>query len=262
MLRFLLVGGLAYVIYCAALVILHPRYIYPFSQVPFEIDGFERRTVPVADAEPLAVALHLAGQNAPVVVYFMGNVGSLAVFGPMLEHHRDAGRTVVAMTFRGGGGEPGRPSEARLKADADALLSGLADLLGYAPRRVILHGFSLGTGLALHVAARHPVDGTVLTAPYTRICELMTRGSGAPACWLPVQRWDSLRDVPDLSAPVLVLHGRDDAVIPLRMGAALADAVGSAGHAVDFTEIAGGGHSDLMSRPGYLDQIDAFVDGP
>lgn len=248
-------------LYAAAMVWLHPRYIYPFGQERFETPAFRAVSLPVEGAPPLPVYVAEAGQGAPAILYFMGNAGALSLFRPMLDHHRAAGRSVVAMTYRGGGGTQGTPSEARLKADALALRDALPELLGHPPGAVVLHGYSLGTGLALHVAARRAVDGVILTAPYTRLCRLMAAASYLPACLLPVQRWESVSDAPAVTAPVLVLHGSDDRLIPPAMGAALTDALLAGGTEAAFLSVPGAGHSDLMDFPAYLQAIDGFVDG-
>lgn len=241
-------GWLAYAV---LLVALHPGYIYPFSDEAFTHAAYARHDVA---GGPVA---YVAPGEGPVVLYFMGNVGALGPFLPMLEHHRTQGRTVVAMAYRGGGGLPGTPSEAALKDDARALYDALPDILGRAPGPVVAHGFSLGTGLATHVAAARSVDGVILSAPYTSLCTLMAAASYLPACLIPgVQRWNSLAEAPHIRAPALVLHGSADRLIPPAHGRRLAEAVPGAA----FAEIPGGGHSDLMDFPGYLTQIDAFID--
>ncbi len=176
----LLGGALGlYLFYAALMTVYVPSAIYPFDDRPFSADTFEE-----AQVGDLPVRVADAGPGAPVVLYFMGNAGSLAYFTDILTHHRAQGRSVVAMTYRGGGGVPGHPTEAGLKADALAVFDAVPDLLRD-PGAVALHGYSLGTGLALHVAARRDADAVVLTAPYARLCELMAQQSLLPACRMP-----------------------------------------------------------------------------
>jgi hypothetical protein len=201
-----------------------------------------------------------APEGAPVVIYFMGNAGSLAVFEPILARHRAAGRSVLAMTYRGGGGAEGRPSEAGLKADA-LLARDAVGALWPAHGPVVVEGYSLGTGLALHVAARREVDRVILAAPYGRLCRLMMRRSGVPACLIPwIDRWQSDRDAGQLSAPVLMLLGEEDVLIPpaeaLRLAAALPEGLGR------VERLAGVGHNDLTTAPGYWLAVERFIGGP
>ncbi len=254
MLRLLAVLALLYLGYAALMVALHPRFIYPFGAAAFSDPAFIRHQLPggavvyVAEAPP----------DAPVVLYFMGNVGYLEAFAPMLDHHRAAGRSVVALAYPGGGGVPGRPSETLLKAQALATYDALPALLPEATGPIVAHGYSLGSGLALHVAAEREVAGVVLSAPYARLCELMAAQSWLPACQLPlVQRWDNLALAPRVTAPVLVTHGSADGLIGIGQGRRLAEALPEA----EFVEIAGAGHNDLLGFPRFLEAIDGFVGG-
>lgn len=238
-----------YVAYAAAMVALHPRFIYPFADLPFEAAGFEERRVNAVARAYVAKG----AEGAPIMVYFMGNAGALELFKPMLLHHQTQGRSVVALAYRGGGGMPGRPSEAELKKDALDLIDRLPDLLPQGP--VVVQGYSLGTGLALHVAARRPLDAVILSAPYEKLCRLMARASYLPACWLPVQHWNSARDARAVDERTLVLHGAVDGLIPISEGLRLAKHLPNK----DFLRVEGAGHTDLFDAPGYLAAIDAFV---
>jgi alpha-beta hydrolase superfamily lysophospholipase len=125
-------------------------------------------------------------------------------------------------------------------------------------RPILVHGYSLGTGLALHVAARQKVDLLVLEAPHAGLCRLMTRAALVPACLLPfVQRWDTSGDASKVTAPVLVLHGDEDQVIPIgegrRLFAALPDGLGR------FIAIKGGRHETLPEFPEYRRAVEGFL---
>ncbi len=255
-----LLGGLAlllYIVYAAAMIAVHPIYIYPFDQTVFDNPRF-----PAAEIAGVPVYVHQGAPDAPVVVYFMGNVGAMHLFAPMLEHHAERGRSVVAMGYRGAGGLPGESSETSLKADARTVVAGLDAVLTGARGPVIAQGYSLGTGLAVHVAANSDViDGVILAAPYARLCELMAAASGLPACLLPgIQKWQTLREAKEVTAPVLILHGENDTLVPLAQGRKLAAALAASGETVAFKEVAGAGHVDLFGRAGYLAPLDAFIE--
>lgn len=250
----------AYLGYGALMVRLHPVFLYPFSQEAPRLDGFARVEVPLSaalpDAAPVAVLAGGPEDGAPVL-FLMGNAGALGLFEPWLRLHEDAGRRVVAMTYRGGGGEAGTPSEARLKADALAV----HDWLAAQGRPVAVHGFSLGAALAVHVAARRAVAAVVLEAPFASACRMMARAALLPACLLPVQRWDSLADAAAVRAPVLVVHGDADEVIPPAEGRRLFDALAEAGAPARFEAVPGGRHGDLPWSPAYRAAVAGFLDG-
>lgn len=204
---FLVLAG--YLAWAALMTWAHPRLIYPFFAEPFDTPGFReiRQTMP----DGTEIALRVSDGEGPTILYFMGNAGALQLFASSLNVHRAQGRRVVALEYRGGGGRPGTPSEVLLKADA---LVAADRALSYGDP-VVIHAYSLGTGLAVHVAARRPVAGLILEAPFSRLCELMARAAFLPACVMPlVQRWNSLADAPDVTAPVLILHGANDRLIP------------------------------------------------
>lgn len=245
------VGAVLYALYAGAMIWLHPRFIYPFFDRPISSALFTQHDL----AEGVTLYAYDAGPDQPVILYFMGNAGALDLFLPMLDHHRAAGRSVVALGFRGGGGLPGTPSEEALKADALAAFDAISNLID-APGPLVIQGYSLGTGLALHVAARRDVDGVILAAPYAKLCRLMAEASFLPACLLPgVQTWDNIADAPDVSAPVLILHGEADRLIPIAEAEELVTEIAAP---LTFVTLPGTGHH-LIDAPGYLPAIDAFL---
>lgn len=244
---------LAYMAYCGVLIWLHPAFIYPFAPDPFEAEGW---TIEVLDGASLASH---DGSDDVAVLYFMGNGGSLQYFRPALESHVSAGRPVMALQYPGGGGVAGDPSENLLKQQALVAYDALAQRY---KGPIAVHGYSLGTGLALHVAANRDVDRVVLAAPYAKLCRLMARAAYVPACYLPfVQKWDSQDLASAITAPVLVQHGTQDALIPIAEGRRLAQALDAAGVAVEFVTVEGGTHANLVTQPGYRARLDAFLDG-
>ena len=257
---------LAYLAYGALMVATHRRYIYPFGQDVFADPRFQRVMIAVPGADPVPVAVHLAADpHAPVILYFMGNVGYLGAFKPAFDLHIAAGRTVIALEYRGGGGVPGQPREAGLKADALALYDWVAGQRSAGQGLagpLVVHGYSLGTGLALHVAANRPIDGLVLDAPYARICDLMARASWLPACVLPfVDHWSNVAYAGRIAAPVLIQHGDADQTIPLAQGRQLASRLTTGGAQVSMFALGGAGHATIIDHPDYAGHLAGFIAG-
>ena len=126
---------------------------------------------------------------------------------------------------------------------------------------VFFQGYSLGTGLALHVAARRDFAGLLLDAPYARLCEVMAARAWLPACLMPfVQKWNSLADVASLAMPVLIQQGTADQVVPVAQGMKLAAAIGAGGGQVWFQPLPGGLHDDLLTVPPYVARLNGFID--
>lgn len=249
--KLVLLLGLVYLAYAAVMVWMHPRFIYPFSPEGGVLPGFEERALTAKDGTPLFVQEHRG--DGPVLVYFMGNVGALPLFASAFERHIRAGRHIIAMEYRGGGGRPGVPREGRLKSDALVVMEEAAKL----GRPVIVQGYSMGSGLATYVAARHQVAGVILVNPFDSMCRLMSASSLLPACRLPfVDHWRSFAEAQKIKAPILVLHGTADQVIPPGYSTAF-EALPNATR----QEIDGAAHGDIGTFPEFGRAVDDFIDG-
>ncbi len=159
--------------------------------------------------------------DAPVLVYFHGNGGSIAMRAAKFAPFFEAGYGALLVEYRGYGGNPGAPSEAGLYADGHGALDWL-EREGIAPARRVLYGESLGTGVAVELALSRSVGALVLEAPFTALAEVGARAYP----WLPVRalvrdRYDSLAKIGRLAVPVMVIHGEADRVVPAEMGRAL-----------------------------------------
>ncbi len=228
----LLVFALLYGAALAGVLSLRRDLIYPFSsddRMPADVgaSSFRVAELPTPDgALPIWVSDPEAGR--PTIVYFMGNSGALPKFARRLRLLADAGFGVAAMAYRGGGGVPGAPSESQLTADARAFLDGLDKLLGrpVTADQLVIYGVSLGTGLATIAASEVDLAALVLEAPFDRLCRAAENAYPIfPACLVMWdERYDSADRIADVDAPVLILHGSDDAIIPADLGKALFEA--------------------------------------
>lgn len=240
-----------YLAYGAVMVWLHPRFIYPFVPDDDAMAGFERVSMAGADGAPFF--LQEARGDGPVVLYFMGNAGAISLFEPGLRPLVDAGFHVIALEYRGGAGRPGRPSETVLKGDA--LVA--ADYAFSFGKPVLVHGFSMGSGLAMQVAVNRPIEAMVLEAPYSKMCRLMARRSLLPACVIPlVQKWDNLALATRVTVPVLILHGDEDALIPPAQSQDLLDALPDAYRVI----IEGAGHTNTGTDARARREIADFIE--
>lgn len=209
------------------------------------VPGVRSITVTTADGLTLlAWFMAPAREAGPVVLYLHGNAGNIGHRAYRLAPIQALGWGMLLLEYRGFGGNPGRPWETGLVADAHAGLAALREM-GLPPSAILLWGESLGSGLAVRLAAEQPVGAVLLEAPFTSITDIArSRYPFVPVRWLLRDRFDSLSLVGRLTAPVLVMHGARDGIVPVAMGRAIHAAVPgpkqlwiapSAGH-VDLVE--------------------------
>ena len=156
----------------------------------------------------------------PTILYVHGNAGALDTRADRIQFYTARGLGVFMMTYRGFPGSTGEPSEAANVADATLAYDTLLGL-GIAPGDVVLYGESIGTGVAAQVAASRPVGGLVLDAPYTSMVELA--GLHYPLLALAGRffmrdRYDTRAAIASVTAPLLIIHGEADGIIPVSMG--------------------------------------------
>lgn len=193
-------------------------------------------------------ALHLR-LPAPrgIVFYLHGNAGNLQAWFDHAHFYRQAGYDFFMLDYRGYGKSGGRiASEAELRDDARATWQHIAPL--YAPGQArVIAGRSLGSGLAAGLAAELQPDLTVLISPYRS----MTALAAQHYPWVPAAllRYplDTEALAPRITSPCLLLHGDQDALIPLAHSTALAARVPQA----QLIRIAGATHSDVQDFPAY-----------
>jgi fermentation-respiration switch protein FrsA (DUF1100 family) len=147
--------------------------------------------------------------------------------------------------YRGFGRSEGAPSEEGVYADADAGYDYLMRR-GIPSERLVLHGESLGTAVAVDLAARRPCGGLILEAPFPSIRAVAGR-------ILPligptvVSGFETARKIPETRQPLLIIHGEADSLIPIKMGQEVFDA---APQPKDFWRLPEAGHNDIVESAG------------
>ena len=190
------------------------------------------------------------------VLLLHGNAGNIGHRAGRVRRMRAAGWGVLLLEYRGYGGNPGSPTEDGLISDARAGLAALHGL-GVPANRVLLWGESLGTGLAILLATENTVAAVLLEHPYTSITDAAQgQYPYVPVRWLIKDGFDSLSLVGRVTAPILVMQGARDRLVPPVMGRALLAATGAPS---DVWVAPGAGHEDLAPFGG-MEAAVAFVD--
>lgn len=219
----------------------------PYRAAPAEagLEGVREIELKTPDGETLIVWHAPAKRDRPTVLYFHGNAGNAANRAPKIETMRENGYGVFYLNNRGYGGSTGRPGEADNVADALAAHDHLAGL-GVPPGDIAVYGESLGSGQAVKLAAKRDVKAVILEAPLTTTIDVGRR----TYFWLPLSliitdKFQNEKNVAAVTAPLLILHGERDGVIPVEQGKRVFAAANEPKRLELFPE---GGHSDLFDH--------------
>ncbi len=201
----------------------------------------QEHVLTTADGEKVIVWHVPARPGHPVILYFHGNGDFLAGFFGRFRDVIADGTGVVALSYRGYAGSSGQPSERGLLLDAAAAY---AFTVGrYRADKIVVWGFSLGSGVAVALAAGQPVGKLILEAPYTSIADVAASAFWfAPVRLLMRDQFRSDQRIGRVKAPLLVMHGALDPTIPVAFGERL---FALANEPKRFVRLARGGHNDL-----------------
>jgi fermentation-respiration switch protein FrsA (DUF1100 family) len=220
--------------------------IPPVGRTAPALIGFSRaeeHVLNTADGEKVIVWHVPAQPGHPVVMFFPGNGDFLAGRVDRFRALTADGTGLVALSYRGYAGSTGHPSEQGLLLDATAAYD--FTVARYSADRIVAWGFSLGTGVAVALAAEHPVAKLVLEAPYTSTADVAaTILRIVPVRLLMTDQFRSDERIAAVTAPVLIMHGERDPAISIHFGERLFALAHEPKQFVRFPE---GGHENLDS---------------
>jgi uncharacterized protein len=231
----------------AVLFFMQRSFLFPIPQktrTSPETVGFpeaEEHFLTTADGEKIIVWHVPAKPGHAVVIYFPGNGDFLAGSVSRFQSMTSDGTGLVAVSYRGYAGSSGRPSERGLLQDAAAAYAFTS--ARYRANRIVVWGFSLGSGVAVALAAEQPVGKLILEAPYTSIADVAAaKFPIVPVRWLLRDQFHSDRRIARVTAPLLIMHGERDSTIPNHLGERL---FALARQPKQFVRFAEGGHNNL-----------------
>ena len=220
------------------------------------LDHVKEIEIAAADGVTLVAWYASARNDKPTILYFHGNAANAANRAPKIEVIQEHGFGVLYLNNRGYGGSGGRPTEENNVADAIAAYDYLIGL-GVPAGRIAAYGESLGSGQAVRLAVARPLAGVVLEAPLTSTIDV----ARSTYFWLPIRllitdKYDNERNIRSVTAPVLILHGEQDGVIPVEMGRRVFRAANEPKRIEVFSQ---GTHDDLFEQ-GAWEKTRSFVD--
>lgn len=268
-LNLLLTILVGYLLVLLLIRIFEARLIF-FPDYPDRLEGdWHPRGLPVEDVwltAPDGVKLHawwIPNTNAKFTfLAFHGNASNIANRAQIYEFLRDAPANVLAVEYRGYGRSEGRPSEAGIYRDAEAGYESLVKAKGIDPRTIVSFGQSLGTAAATHLAAHRTVAGLVLEAPFPSASRVAREVYWfLPGVSLAVYgQFNTVTWIKEVRAPVLIVHCKQDPVIPFVFGQEVYEA---ALQPKTFVAIENPCHEEasLMSPKKYGAALKSFLDG-
>lgn len=199
-----------------------------------------------------------SGPDRPLIVFFHGNGSHLSSAVAKMRPFVDAGFGLLATGYRGYSGNPGKPSEEGLTADARSVID-WAHHQGYEADRLVYYGESLGTAVAVKMASERPPAALILEAPPSSVADV----AAAHYWYLPVRPlirdpWDSHAVIATIESPLLILHGENDPVVPIRFGRKLFEAAIEPKEAIWHPTAL---HTDILDDPEVVRQVIAFMEG-
>ena len=242
------------------------RLVYFPAPFPEDFGGPRRHGLPLQDVNletDDGVRIHgwflEKPESSSVLLFFHGNAGNLTDRLGHLQILSLLGTNILAIDYRGYGKSEGSPDEAGLYRDADAAYRFLTEEKKFDPSGIVLYGHSLGGAVALDLGMRKPAGGLIIAGSFTSGLEMGRRMLLIPYLeYFAKTRFDNLAKIRRLRAPVLIMHGTEDAVIPFAMANQLYEA---AAEPKFFYPVEGAAHDGLymLGREDYLKRLEEFL---
>jgi uncharacterized protein len=221
-------------------LLYHPQR-RPIAPAAAGLSEAEVVVLETIDGERL-IAWHVPPQPGhPLVIYFHGNAETIA---KRADRHREliaTGAGLLAVSYRGYMGSSGQPTEAGLLEDAEAAYAFATSR--HPAEHIVLWGHSLGSGVAVALAARRPVAKLILEAPFTSTSDVAQRMFPLiPVRRLMLDQFHSDERIDAVTGSILILHGARDIVVPIKLGERLYQLASEPKRFVRYPQ---GGHDDL-----------------
>ncbi len=257
--KWMLIGLTVFALICIVFYARQRSLIYfPNRQMPsleqYHASDMQVVSIPTTDHLQLNGWYKPAKDGQPTILYFHGNAGNIG--GPMflVRKFLQAGLGVLLVEYRGYGGNPGSPSEQGFYTDGRAGVRFLQEQ-GVNGKKLVLFGESLGAGVATEMATETPSCAVILQSPYTSMVDLASYHYP----WIFMKPWDrfnSLQRIGNLNAPLLILHGKLDQVVPYAQGLKLYEQAKSPKELISFDH---NDHHNLWSQANYATNIISFI---
>ena len=211
-----------YTLFLGIVYLFQRRLIYFPLKVPPSLGTLSEVYTPVQTQtkDNLTLTHWYARQNglySPHVVVLHGNAGNIEDRAYKFQFLVDQGCSLLLVSYRGYGDNPGKPTESNLIDDSALALEWLFKQNRVSPKDVVLFGESLGSGVAIALATKYPVRGLIFDGAYSSVTEVgQSTFPFVPVQWLLKDTWDSKSRILNVHSPILFIHSKNDSIIPFR----------------------------------------------
>ena len=217
---------------------------------------YEEVSIKTGDNLLLSAWYFPANNPSHLIMYCHGNAGDIRDWTHAMPPFLEMGCSVLLFDYRGYGKSQGKPSESGLYLDGESVWGWVEEKAEEEGITAVILGKSLGSAVAIHVATQTPPAALILDSAFTSMREItMTVTPWLPDAMLP-ELYESLNVVPKLTCPTLVIHGRNDTLVPLAHGQALFDTMTCP---KTMRIIDGADHNNLSNFPDYYAAIQTFL---
>ena len=265
MLKIILTLAASYVLLLGIIYLLQDRMLYLPNVAGRELimtpadAGMDFEDVLIATAD--SVTLHgwfIKGQSPHVLLFFHGNAGNISHRLDSLRQFWSLGLSVMIIDYRGYGQSEGKTTEAGTYRDADAAWRYLTQGRGVRPEDIVVFGRSVGASVAARLASEQDPQGLIVESSFTSVPDIAAElYPWLPARWLSRLSHATRDYVRDVRCPVLVVHSRDDEIVPFHHGEAIFTAAPEPRSLLELR----GTHNDAFIRDerSYIEGVRAFL---
>ena len=220
----------SYIALLGIMYVFQRKLIYLPAKIPPSLEHFKGiyTEAQTQTRDKLTLTHWYAKRRAPYILVFSGNAGNIEGRAYKFKFLADQGYSVLLVGYRGYGGNPGRPVESDLIADSALVVEWLIKEEKVSPKEMVFLGESLGSGVAVALAARYPAGGVIFDGAYSSVTDVgQSVYPFIPVRWLLKDTWDSLSRIQKVRSPVFFIHSKQDSVLPFRFAQKLFQAANS-----------------------------------
>lgn len=202
---------------------------------------YEKLTINTTDEVHLDAWFILAPYPGPTLLFFHGNAGNISHRLDSIGIFHRLGLNVCIIDYRGYGRSTGKPTEPGVYRDAEAAWRYLTQDRGIDPNHIVLFGRSLGGAIAAWLGAHTQPAAVIIESSFTSVPDLASKLYPlAPVRLLTRLQFDTLKVVQSIESPLLVIHSKEDEIIPFAHGEAIYEAAKAPKQFIELR----GGHND------------------